>query len=258
MVGAPGPRGLVRARPTRKCVRTGHGPGRRSAGRPGDFPVRGTWGTGRVGPSPRRPDDRHTWHAGTDRNVRPRDRHGTKGLVPTLQRTASRVRPRRPADEGGAGRRRVGHQRTKSVDLGWPIRGSGHAVGPYRFQCAQACRNLLFRVRDAARWRRRATAQGDDRSRALQRGLPHRRSGSGFGAHRRGQQRMGGGEHDTDERAGRTGFWRRQRRRRRFGAARYSARGTGKAGGRLRRASGQQGHQRVADQPRMPAKTAVD
>lgn len=27
MVGAPGPRGLVRARPTRKCVRTGDGPG---------------------------------------------------------------------------------------------------------------------------------------------------------------------------------------------------------------------------------------
>ena len=139
--------------------------------------------------------------------------------MPALQRAPGRLGPGRSADEGGPRRRRVDRQRPEGLDLGGPVRRPRHAAGPHRPRRAQAPGHLLLRLRDAPGRRRRPPAQGDDRPRALQRGLHHRRPGGRLRADRRPQQRLGRGQHHPHERAGRSGLGRRQRGRRRAGAA---------------------------------------
>ena len=60
----------------------------------------------------------HPRHPRADRPLPARHRHRAAGVVPALQRAGRGLRPRRPVDEGGAGRRRVGRQRPEGVDLG--------------------------------------------------------------------------------------------------------------------------------------------
>ena len=91
-------------------------------------------------------------------------------------------------------------------------------------------RDLVLRLRDAPAGRRRAAAQGDDRSRAFQRGVPHRRPGGRLRSDRGSEQRMGGRQYHPDERAGRTGFGRGQRRRWRHRPNRAPCRASGRTG----------------------------
>ena len=178
---------------------------------------------GRAGAPPGRADHRHPRHPGADRPLRARHRHRPEGVVPALQRAPGRLGPGRPADPGGQGRRRVDRQRPEGLDLGRPVRRPRHAAGPHRPRRAQAPGHLLLRLRHAPGRRRRAPAQGDDRPRALQRGLHHRRPGGRLRAHRRRQQRVGRRQHDAHERAGRPRLGRRQRGGRRPGPAGHRA-----------------------------------
>ena len=137
---------------------------------------------------------------------------GQEGVVPAVQRARRRLRPRRSADQGRSGRRRVDRQRPEGVDLGRPGRRPRHAARPHRPRRAQAPGHHLLRHRHAPARRRGPAAEGDDRPGDVQRGVPHRRPRPRRRRDRRAQQRLGGRQHDAHARA------RRPRRRRRLAA----------------------------------------
>ena len=204
---------------------------------------------GGPGSPSRRAHDRHARHPGADRPLRPRDRHRAEGLVPALQRAPGRVGPGRPPDEGHQGRRRVDRQRAEGVDIGRPVRRPRHAPRPDRPRGAQAPRDLLLRLRDAPRRGGGPAPQGDDRARALQRGLHHRRPGGRLRAHRRPEQRVGRRQHDAGQRAGRPRLRRRQRGRWRDGSAGHRHGHARQAGRRPRRAQAHGGKQAEVAEP---------
>ena len=177
--------------------------------------VRRPRGARRARPAARGAHDRGARHAGADRPLRAGHRHRPEGVVPALQRARRRLRPRRPADQGDQGRRRVDRHRPEGVDLRRPGGRHGHAHRPHRPQRPQAPGHHLLRHRHAPEGHRDPAPGGDDRARHVQRGLhgggdrPRRRP------HRRPQQRLGRGEHHPHERAGRARLrWRPRRRRR--------------------------------------------
>ena len=153
----------------------------------------------------RRPDD--LTH-GTDEQKRAlpaADRQRAGGVVPALQRARRRLRPREPADQGRARRRRVGHQRPEGVDVGRAGRRPRHAPRPHRPRRAEAQGHHVLRVPDGPAGRRGAAAARDDGSRAVQRGvLRPTRACADDAMHRRARTAAGSSANTTlaNERAG--------------------------------------------------------
>jgi len=120
-------------------------------------------------------------HAPRPRHGRPEaappagDGHRRRWLLPTVQRTERRLRPRGAPDRRGAGRRRLGRQRPEGVDVGRPGRQQGDAGRTHERGRAQAHRDLLLpRPHGPARHRGSSPAR-DDRPQVLQRSVHHRR-----------------------------------------------------------------------------------
>ena len=65
---------------------------------------------------------------------------GRRHLVPAVQRAGLRQRPGRPADQGGARRRRVAGQRPEGLDHAGPHRRLRHPAHPHRSRRRQAPR----------------------------------------------------------------------------------------------------------------------
>ena len=95
----------------------------------------------------------------------PQDVPGRPRRLPALQRARRRLRPRRPADQGRARRRRVGHHRPEGVDLGRPVHRHRRDHLPHRPRPAQAQGPHRLRRRHARARRRGAPAAPDDRRR---------------------------------------------------------------------------------------------
>ena len=85
--------------------------------------------------------------------------------LPAVQRARRRLRPRRPADQGRARRRRVGHHRPEGVDLGRAVQRHRRDHLPHRPRPAQAQGPHRLRRRHAGARRRGAAAAPDDRRR---------------------------------------------------------------------------------------------
>ena len=140
---------------------------------------------------------------------------GRPRRLPAVQRAGRRLRPRRPADQGRARRRRVGHHRPEGVDLGRAVLRHRRDHLPHRPRPAQAQGPHRLRRRHARARRRGATAAPDDRRRLVQRGVLQRGAGARRPPPRRRQPGLVGRAHHAHERAL---LDRRRRRRRRHGA----------------------------------------
>ena len=178
---------------------------RRRPGRSGRRPGSGTCSPGRRS-SPTARVSRRT--SGCTRIL-----NGQDALVPAVQRAGRGLRPRRPAVQGRARRRRVGHHRPEGLDLDRAALQPRHAHRPHRSRRAEAHGDLVLRVRHGPARRRDPAAARDDRPRDVQRGLPRRRARARLEHDRRPEQRLGRRQHDARGRARRA----RQRRQRRGG-----------------------------------------
>ncbi len=138
--------------------------------------------------------------------------------LPAVQRARRRLRPRRPADQGRARRRRVGHHRPEGVDVGRAVQRHRRDHLPHRPRPAQAQGPHRLRRRHARARRRGAAAAPDDRRRVVQRGVLQRGARARRPPPRRRQRGLDRRAHHADERAG---VDRRRRRRRRGGGQRH-------------------------------------
>ena len=132
------------------------------------------------------------------------DPHRRGDLVPGLLRARVGLRPRLAEDAGGQGRRRMGGQRPEGLDHLRPVRQVVHARRSHRPRRPQAQGAHLLPDGHGAAGGRGQAAGADNRRGRVQRGL-HGRSADPRRQHRRrGRQRLGGGDHDADERARRS------------------------------------------------------
>ncbi len=146
------------------------------------------------------------------------------------------------------------HHRPEGVDLDRAADEPRHAPRAHRARPAEAQGHHLLQVRHAPARSRDPAAAGDDRSRALQRGLHRQRPRQRRRHHRRAQQRLGRGEHDADGRARRPRHRRLRRRGQRVPRAdREPARRPGR---RPRRSGAHRWHRRRRNRSGIAAREA--
>ena len=96
-------------------------------------------------------------------------------VVPAVQRTRRRQRPRRRCRRGPTRRRPLRRQRAEGVVQRRPLQQLGHPHGPHRSRGAEARGHLVLPVPDGPARRRGPPAEADDRRGRVRRGLLHRR-----------------------------------------------------------------------------------
>ena len=124
---------------------------------------------------PCRADDRHPRLRGAAPAPAPAVVHRQGRVVPALQRTRRGFRPRVVVDARGAGRRRVGRQRSEGVEHAGAPRRPRDARDAHGSRRSEAPGAHLFRGRHARTGRRGPSAAPDHRRSRVQRGVPHRR-----------------------------------------------------------------------------------
>ena len=127
---------------------------------------------------------------------------GEHVLVPGLLRAPGRLGPGQPAHPGGAGRRRVRHQRPEDLDQPRPRGRLLRDAGAHRPRRPQAPGHLLG-DRPHGHAGHRHPAAGDHPGRGrVQRGVLRRRAGAGGQPGGRRERRLAGGHGDLQLRAG--------------------------------------------------------
>ena len=153
------------------------------------------------GRKPRRPDADGARDRPTEAAVAVEDPRGGAHLVPALQRTGRRERPRRAVDQGREARRYLLRERAESVVLVREVRRFRDRVGAHRSGRAQAQGDLDARPSDERAGRRCAAAQADHRRVRVQRGLLRRGARGGGEPHRHRERRLARRRYDPCERA---------------------------------------------------------
>ena len=120
-------------------------------------------------------------------------------LVPTVQRTGGRFRPRSAAHTRRTRRRRMGHQRPEDLDLGGALLGLRHHRAAYRSQRTETQGPVVLLSRHEVAGNRDPADQANLRRCELQRGLLHRCARARRSAPRCGRPRLAGRHHHADE-----------------------------------------------------------
>ena len=188
--------------------RTSRASGAGSATRAGRSSRRGGLPTSWRGAAAGRPRDAHgrAHHLqprdrGADRPARPADLQRFGRVVPAVQRTGSGLRSGRPHHARDPRRRPLGDLGPEGVELHGDGRRLRHAPRAHGLRCPEARRHLVVRVPARPTGRDHPPPGRDHRARAVQRGVPRRRSGGRRRPHRRSQQRVGGHADHPDVRA---------------------------------------------------------
>ena len=147
------------------------------------------------------PDDPHPRPRRRARAVPRPAAHRRAHLVPAVQRTRRRVRPRRPDDDGSTRRGPLDRQRAEGLEHIGPPRRLRHPRRPDELGRPEASRAVVLRAADAPAGRRGATAATDELPRLVQRGVHVRRRDPRRSPRRRGGQRLGGGPDHAGVRA---------------------------------------------------------
>ncbi len=168
-----------------------------------------------------RAHDPHPRDARADRAARDARVQREPGVVPAVQRAGLRVRSRRPHDPCHPRRGPLGDLRAEGLELTGDGSRLRHAHGPHRLRRAEARGHLVVRVPARPARGDDPAAAGDDRTRAVQRGLLRRRHRRRRRPHRGCEQRLGRRQHHAALRAHRH---RRGRRRWRLPASGHQGR----------------------------------
>ena len=173
------------------------GPGRHADGAahlpPGGVPLRRALGPLRRRHRHGRSDDHRPRHRRAARPLPARHAARRRRVVPAVQRARRRVGPGQPdhpcrsstATSGSSTARRCGARAPTTPSYGHPARP--HRLGP-----AQAPGHHVLPRGHGHAGHRRATAAPDDRRVVVQRGVPHRRAGTGGQRDGRRSTRAGG------------------------------------------------------------------
>ena len=138
-----------------------------------------------------RPGHRHVRHAGAEGALPAAHPRSARLVVPGLLRARRRLRPRGPAHQGRARRRRLGHQRPEDLDDARPIRRLDFRARPHRRQREEAGGHLVLPLRHEDAGRHRAADPDHRRRPRGQRGVLRQRPHPRREHRRRGQQGLG-------------------------------------------------------------------
>ncbi len=118
------------------------------------------------------------------------DRARTDLVVPGLQRTERRLRPREPEDERRRTRRRIRHQRLEDLDVRRRSRRLDFLSGAHRPESAETRRHHVHPVRHRSARRHGETDSADQRHVAVLRNVLRQRAGAEEERRRRSEQRL--------------------------------------------------------------------
>ena len=118
------------------------------------------------------------------------DRARTDLVVPGLQRTERRLRPRQPENQRRGERRRVHHQRFEDLDLRRRSRRLDFLSGAHRPESAEARRHHVHSVRHRPARRHGETDSADQRHVAVLRNVLRQCAGAEEKRRRRSEQRL--------------------------------------------------------------------